>query len=311
MTSSLTTTPVPSHVINIPETLRAVGVYAVVDDAILFVPSELIDELVERDPSRVGGDESYCDFRMSVYRACVMARYVLLRSGTERHRDLPERLVRLGSVGAAVTHRDRLSRHYRRCGLPNGLPPSSIFDETRARASMTALEGLPPSAVGLVPGAPIFGDAAMTYDVARDDGTSVRVRTIEILPGVGSYVWVDDRGYFAPTRLLGELRRAPNVNASPSEQAAATLAVFARLPRLYEEREPGQAGLPFFRRMARFRAQDDAVTHRTRLAAMFLLPASPSLTRPEEAGFHYGAAVDCDRSWMERYSQEDATATSS
>lgn len=291
------------HVINIPETLRAIGAYAVVDDAILFVPSEVLDQLVEGDPSRVPGNDSYRHLRMCVYRACAMAPYLLAQSaGRERDRDLPERLVRFGSVRAALTHRTQLSRHYRRCGLPHGLPASSIFDEARAGTPINELAQVPPSAVGLVPPNALSVASGVTYDVAREEGTIVRVRPVEVMPGVGSYVWVDERGYFAPTRLVGELRRAPRApNATLAEHVAATLAVFARLPRLYEEREARQSSLPFFRRIACFRSEDGAVIHRARLAAMFLLPASPTLTRPEEAPFHYGAADDCDRAWMASY----------
>lgn len=291
--------------INIPETVRGIGAYAAVDDALFFVPSPLLAELVDSQLSRPTAADSYGHARACVYRACVIASCILAESaGDESTFEFPERLVRLASVRAAIAHRSELSRESERRGLRGGLPKGNVFVKACAAASIGELSAAAPSAVGLASALGcedvLVTPADVAHDMPRDDGSTVRVRPLEIIPGLGSYVSVGERVYYAPTRLVGELVPLDS-SASLRDHGLRTLAVFAQLPRLYGERATAQADVPSFRRIACFRTEAEAVAHRTRLAAMFLLPASPVLTRPHEVAMHYGAARDCDRPWIQHY----------
>jgi hypothetical protein len=104
---------------------------------------------------------------------------------------------------------------------------------------------------------------------------------------------------FVSTRALGRLisDRFPGHKTLP-EYGRATINVFAALHEIYSSGASSQEHEQFSKRIARLDSEAATIEHRTRLAAMFQLPASRTLTRPDEVGLHYVSAGDhCDW-WM-------------
>jgi hypothetical protein len=274
-----------SVVVSIVETVRGVGIYAIVDGALCFVPRDYVDGIMSG--LLEGKALTYLDARAAAYKACALAPPVLAEYPAEEAKlPLPDRIAKFATPADAGRHWAEL-RDASQDALRAPLQPSAAL---AAPTTVDELMGRPPSAIGLsVHGAP--NGVAVGYrgvDVATGDGATVRVQVRETIFGVGTYLFSADEFYFLPTRALGEL--TTTMFPGPKdlrEYGLAAAAVFARMPTIYAERRTREADRPFSRRTVRFDSEAEAVGHRTRLAAMFQLPASPTLTDRTEAQFHF------------------------
>jgi hypothetical protein len=287
-----------SPTITLVETVRGVGIYALVDDAMYFVPRDHIDGMMSGH-LREGGSR-YREARTAVYLACGVVPHTLERFPEEEARmPLLERIVRLPRPEDAARHWQRL-RGASGNELHVQLEESRIL---RGHVAMRDLAGRPPSAIGLRLAATTGGfanHAGSSIGVRAPSGAIVCVGVREVIFGVGTYLDVGGALYFLPTRVLG--RVIGQMSPKPRtlrEYADATARAYVQLPAMYEEHAANQAQVPFSRRLVRFDSDEAAVGHRTRLAAMFQLRASPTLTRPDEAPLHFiDGQTDCDRPWI-------------
>jgi len=277
------------HVVGIPVTVRPLGVYVVVNGELFFAPRDLIETIVS---SMLGDeDQQFVSVRSATYTACAGLPCTLAASGpAEAGYPLTERLVRFGSVQEAAVHWREL-----RDASELPLPWCRVLEEIRSDTTSHDLCSLPPSAIGVVtPSLP----PTIAINLSTGTGRRVALRGLETTTGIGSYVAIDGCVFFAPTRTMGALTRGIGTNMR--ERGLAMASAFARLPDWFEENEASQADLSFSRRVVRFGSHEDVVGHRTRLAATFLLPAHSTLTRPDEARFHYvEGGGHCDHAWIE------------
>jgi hypothetical protein len=287
--------------VSIPETVRAVGLYTIVDGAMFFAPRDLLDTLVSGFLGSAG--DTYADARIAVYMACA-GLPAALRGSARREVLLPfqKRLVRLASVSDAVAHWRELHALFAADARMNTVPAHRVFQRCGAATSIKELAARPPAAAGLTSSMDtgFASDSGIALTFVRDDATTVPVRMREIIHGVGSYVGVGGDVYFVPTAALADLivRRSPARLTSLADYAAATAAAFAHLPDALADSDPLRESVPFLERLRRFDTTEAAVAHRTRIAAMFLLPPSPNFTRQSEARFHFrDADTHCDR-WI-------------
>lgn len=286
-----------SFAVSIPHTFRAVGLYALVDGALFFAPRDLVDDLVARFLRR--SDGTYCQARTTVYKACAALPGILdITADTETNVGLPERLVRLRSMADALAHERALRDSFAMHGAP------ALQREHRAVADAepvhwaAELVRRPPSAVG--PGCPIGFTVCRDHEahIVGADGCAARVQVREVIHRLGTYVSVDGVLHFAPTRALGDMlvRRRHAGGLATLDGVLATVSAYAGIAQSFDENAAPLTTVPFSRRIARFSSPDAAIAHRTRLAAIHLLPASPTFTRRHERQFHFvSTAQHCDQ----------------
>ena len=126
--------------------------------------------------------------------------------------------------------------------------------------------------------------------------TGVGVEALEIIPLLGTYAYVGGEAFYASTRTMAVLTQEYTRAArTMRDYADAVTRGLADLPLRYEEIVETHRAAPFSRRLIRFASHEAAVAHRTRVAGLYLLPASERLTRPEDVRHHYTAgATDPD-----------------
>lgn len=279
------------------ETIRSVGTYAIVDDAIYFLPHDLLDDLVEQSlHRRDGSSTTYTTVRAATHLACALAPTVLdVSAPTEAMLPLPQRLVRFVTIADATRHRDDLADFYDALGSVKTFPREGRTALSGGARSLDERAAFPPKASFLGPSLKsvvVMGRSLLELRQRAAHGPAA----IETLSAVGTYLYAHGSTYFVPTRVVGDA-------------GGDVFGLVARLPAVHKA-QSAEAGIAFSRRIARFENDEEAVSHRTRLAAMLLVPPSPLLSRPAEVPLHYGERADCDRPWLAAHLQESATADS-
>jgi len=290
---------VPNNIkvaITILTTVRGVGLYALVNGTIYFAPRDLVDSMMD---DLVSDGDPYSKMRGQVYRVCALLPSVLSVSAlAEVDYALRDRIVALRSVDEAREHWLAVRTSFEEDGLRGMTPRHDVFGGVASSAPMDVLSSRPPSAISMTPEAgeaPQRGRAEVK--TRRTGETEVVVEAIEIVPLLGTYAHVGGQAFYASTRTMAVLTREYTRTArTMRDYADAVTRGLADLPLRHEEIVETQREAPFSRRLSRFASNEAAVAHRTRLAALYLLPASKRLTRSEDVRHHYTAG-STDPDW--------------
>ena len=286
--------------ITILTTVCGVGMYVVVNGALYFAPRDHIDSMMDE---LVADGDTYSRMRSHAYRVCALLPSVLSVSAlAELDYALRDRIVALRSVDEAREHWRAVRISFEEDGLRGMTPPQDVFGGVTSSDSVDSLSSRPPSVISMAVGAGEARPAGAEVKTRGRDGNELIVEPLEILPLLGTYAHVGGDAYYVSTRSMAVLTREfTRAARTMPDYADAVMRGIADLPLRHEEIVETQREAPFSRRLVRFASNDAAVAHRTRLAALYLLPASKRLTRSEDVHHHYTAG-STDPEWHLRAS---------